>query len=220
MRHLLRATCLIAALAACTAQAWAQRQPPVKLRVGLRAGAATSDLQTGEVLFRASGRDFGLALEDAKYALHAGLFAQLRVRKLIVQPEVLFTSTRVDYRLREFTAASIIETLREESTQRVDLPLMLGYKLGPLRLQGGPVGHVFVSRASDLAGVADYLDDPEKFTLGYQAGLGVDLWNVLLDFKYQGALRDAGAELSFGGQEIAFGQRPGQLVMSLGFSFN
>ena len=189
-------------------------------KVGLRAGVATSDVSTEEIQFSSAGSDFGLALEDARYTLHGGLFLQLRVSKLIIQPEVLFSSTRNDYRLRDFSSPDVIESIRSENFQNVDVPLMLGFKWGPMRLQAGPVGHFHVSSSSDLLGIGDYAEDFDDFTVGYQAGVGLDLWNVLLDFKYQSSFDDVGSHLTFGGQQIVFDTNPSQLVISLGVSFN
>ena len=206
-------TCLLlVAASVCSAQNG--------VRVGLRLGVATSDISTDEVEFRSGGQEFGLSLTDARYALQGGLFVQAKVGKLVIQPEVLFVSTRNDYLLRDLSAASVIETIRKESYQNLDLPLMVGYKWGPLRLQAGPVGHLFISETSDFAGTADYASDFERWTMGYQAGVGLDLWNVLIDFKYQGGLSDVGSHLTFGGERIAFDTRSSQLVIGVGLSFN
>ena len=212
MRQLLFITVLLVSAATASAQ--------VKFRVGARAGLATSDVQTGDVSFSNDGRDFALKLEDARYSIHGGLFMQLRLNKLVLQPEVLFNSSRTDYRLQEFTNAEVIESVRSENYQYVDVPFMVGYKWGPLRLQLGPVAHMFVSSNSELNGVADYEALFEKASMGYQAGVGLDFWNVLLDFKYQSAFEQVGDHITFGGQPVNFETTPSQLVMSVGLSFN
>ena len=192
----------------------------VGVRVGVRAAVTTSDVSTDEVRFNSLGRDFGLALEDASYGYQGGLFVQIRAAKLIVQPEVLFNAERNDYRLREFTSAGVVSTLREERYQYLDVPVMVGYKVGPLRLQGGPVGHAFLNSTSELEGLANYEAAFDRFTFGYQAGLGIDLWKVLLDVKYQGGLAGVGDHLRFDGQEVRYSERAGRLVMAVGLSFN
>ena len=211
--------CLVAVLAAavlCAQHASAQ----VEARVGLRLGVTTSDLDTEEIRFASAGKDFGLALEEARYGYQGGLLLQLRAGNWIIQPEVLFNAEGSDYRLREFTDAGVISTLREERYQYLDVPLMLGYKVGPLRLQAGPVGHAFISSRSELEGVADYEAVFDNFSFGYQAGVGLDLWKVLLDFKYQGDVSGVGDHLRFGGRTVEFSERPGRLVIGVGWSFN
>lgn len=192
----------------------------VALRGGLRLGIATSDVATDEVRFSNGGDEFGVALADARYALQGGLFAQLKLGKVVVQPEVLFVSTRNDYLLRDLSSPAVIETIRSENFQHLDIPVLAGFKWGPLRLQAGPVGTLFLSESSDFAGVADYAGDFEKWSFGYQAGVGLDLWNVLIDFKYQGGFSDVGSHLTFGGRRIAFDTNPSQLVIGVGLSFN
>ena len=208
---------LVAALVGLN-HTWASGQ--VAARVGLRVGLTTSDVTTDEIRFTSAGRDFGLALEDARYGYQGGLFLQVRAGDFIVQPEVLFNAEGSDYRLRAFQGAEVVTTLREERYQYLDVPLLLGYKVGPLRLQAGPVGHAFLNSTSELEGLADYEAVFDNFTFGYQAGVGLDLWRVLVDFKYQGGVRDVGDHLRFGGQPVAFSERPGRLVIGLGFAFN
>lgn len=192
----------------------------VDVRVGLRAGVTTSDVTTDEIRFTSAGQDFGLALEDARYGYQGGLFLQLRAGNFVVQPEVLFNAEGSDYRLRAFRGSEIVSTLREERYQYLDVPVMLGYKVGPLRLQAGPVGHAFLSSTSELEGLAEYDAVFDKFSFGYQAGVGLDLWRVLLDFKYQGGVRGVGDHLRFGGQDIDFSEQPGRLVIGVGLAFN
>lgn len=189
-------------------------------RVGVRAGLTTSDVSTDEIRFASAGRDFGLALEEARYGFQGGLFLQVRAAKLVIQPEVLFNSEGSDYRLREFQGSEIVSTVREERYQYLDIPIMVAYKVGPLRLQAGPLGQAFLSSTSELEGLADYEAAFDKFEFGYQAGIGLDLWNVLLDVKYQGGLAGVGEHLRFGGRELTYGERAGRLVMGVGFAFN
>ena len=97
---------------------------------------------------------------------------------------------------------------------------MVGYKFGPFRVQAGPVGHAFVSSTSELKELADYDAAFDKLTFGYQAGAGLDLGRFLFDVKYQGGLSHVGDHLRFGEQEVRFAERPGRLVLGVGFSFN
>ena len=96
---------------------------------------------------------------------------------------------------------------------------MLGYKLGPLRFEGGPVGHVHIRSKSDLDELDGYEQRFEDFQLGYQIGGGLDIWKFLIDVRYEGNFNNFGEHMHIAGQEVRFSQNPSRIVFTLGYSF-
>jgi len=96
---------------------------------------------------------------------------------------------------------------------------MMGFKFGPLRLQGGPVGHVFLNSTSELFDIEGYDQKFDEMTFGYQAGVGLDIWKLVLDVKYEGNFNKTGDHIVFAGQQFNFDQTPGRLLVSVGFAF-
>ena len=95
----------------------------------------------------------------------------------------------------------------------------MGIKLGPLRLGAGPVAHVHLNSNSELFDFDGFDQKFKELTWGYQAGIGLDLWKLVLDFRYEGNFNKYGDHLVFFGNTYAFDDNPGQLVASVGFAF-
>ena len=209
---LVRAALVTLSAVVCLTMAGAQ------VRTGLRAGVslvAGSDVTKS---FSYQSREFVLGIEDVPVGVHAGLFLQARLGKLVLQPELLYHSTRTDYRLAEILATETVESVRSEKVSKFEFPLLIAYRWGALRLQAGPVGRFEIARSSELQGVADYLENPTDFSLGYQVGVGLDVWRLLLDIKYDGSV-DTGAEAVFiGGQRLDLDSRAGRTYVTLGYA--
>ena len=193
-----------------------------QVRAGLRGGvslaAAPADEQRS---FSWEARDFRLAIDDIEAGLHLGLFLQANIgEKIALQPELLFHATRTDYRLEELLGGETVESIRTEKVSSIELPFLVGYRWGPLRLQAGPVGRARVAQSSELRGVAGYIDDPDRedLRLGYQAGVGLDVWRFLLDVKYDGSFDRDGAVVNIGGERIALSQRASRTYVTLGWA--
>ena len=192
-----------------------------QVRLGLRAGVSLSAAAPDARMFSFDARDFRLSVEDVAAGLHVGLFAQASLgERFALQPELLFHATRTDYLLEELLGASTVETVRAERIGTVEMPILLAYRWGPLRLQAGPVGRARVAESSELSGVANYRPDPgaDAIRFGYQAGLGLDVWRLLLDIKYDGRFAAQGASVDIGGQQLAFSRRASRTYFTIGYA--
>ncbi len=189
-------------------------------RFGVRAGLAVASTPTDIERFEYLARNYELSVADVKVGYHAGVVLQFRLGKIAIQPEVLVLSSRTDYRLDELFNGRIVETIASERYTHVAAPVLVAYRWGPVRLQAGPVVRMRLSAASDFVGIADYIEDPEVYTYGYQAGIGFDIRRVLLDIKYDGAFDRSGNSVMLAGRDIAFGNGAGRTFLTLGFLFN
>lgn len=154
-----------------------------------------------------SGSDFQVS--DGKLGYHVGLFMRMGGNSLFVQPELLYTNTGGSF----MRTVGIDFDSYDVSFDRVDLPVMLGFKfLGLLRVQAGPIASVLVnSRLSDTVSTLDNVDY-KSATFGYQAGLGVDLGNFILDLKYENSLGNISNSIL----GVNTDQRQNQVVFSAG----
>ncbi len=155
-----------------------------------------------------NGTDFSKGNEKLGY--HAGLFARLGGNRIYIQPEVLYTNTG-----GEFQNSQGNNTITyTASFDRIDIPLMGGFKIARVfRVQAGPVA-TFIIDSEFSSGNAPGSFDPDynSTTLGYQAGIGLDIANMILDFKYEGALGKHAESIA----GFATDQRQNQLMLSLG----
>lgn len=186
-----------------------------QFKIGLRGGLSTPDLDMETV--NTSGIE--LAIDEAKYGFHIGFFVRGHLgEKLYVQPEFLFNSNSVDFTLEGF-GTGLANRIFTEKYQNLDIPFMLGYKLGPLRLEAGPVGHVHLRSKTELDELDGYEQRFKDFELGYQAGGGFDIWKFLIDVRYEGNFNNFGDHMRIAGQEVKFSKNLSRIVFTLGYAF-
>ncbi len=185
-----------------------------QVRFGLKGGIGTYDLGVNEAIkVNEGGNEFLLDVQDAKYGYHLGLVLQLKMASFIVQPEILFNSNSVDYSFGQANSGSM--SIFTEKYQNIDLPIMLGLKAGPMRLMGGPVGHYFLSSTSELLEFENYDQKFNDLSYGWQAGIGLDFLNLMVDIRYEGNFSKFGDHIVFSGQHYSFSNSPARLLASL-----
>jgi hypothetical protein len=191
-----------------------------QFKLGFRGGLSTTDIEADQLIItnKEKAEDFGLAFENADYSFHGGIFFRIG-RTIYVQPEILFNTEKVTFRLEDFGNIGIVDELVSERYNTLDIPLMMGLKLGPFRVQAGPVGQVFLNSSSDLEDIEGYEPEFNDFKLAYQAGIGLDIWKLIFDFKYQGSFTRFGNHINFFGEQYKFDDVPGRFVASFGFFF-
>ncbi len=188
---------------------------------GIQAGLSTFSVDDEEIqIFDEQGReDFTLLLESGEYGYHLGIWTQIQLGTFIIRPELVFNSNSASFRIFDQDDPDIMDQVLTEKYQNLDIPIMIGVKTGILRLNAGPVAHVFLNSTSDLFDFADYEENFSSLTLGYQAGVGLDLWKINVDLRYEGNLTRFGNHLTFSGREYEFSDRPNRLIASVGYKF-
>lgn len=191
-------------------------------KFGIRGGVSTTEISAEELLV-INAEDMALlklSIQEANYGYHFGIFAQVNAGSFFIQPEILFNSNTVDFKVVDLTVNEAVPEILNEKYQYLDIPLMLGFKLfNTLRLQGGPVGHVFLNNTSDLVDISGYEEEFERFTYGYQAGIGLDFWKFVIDLKYEGNFNNFGSHINIDGRAYEFNQAPTRLVATVGIAF-
>lgn len=146
---------------------------------------------------------------NATTGFHAGIFSRITLGFLYIQPEALFTQSGGEIQLND----GVLNDIRKIEFNKLDFPVMLGTRfLKVLRVQAGPTLSILLD--AKVAGLEQEIKSGYKdATIGYQAGVGLDLWNLVLDLKYEGNLSTFGNEL-FG---FATDQTINQWILSVGF---
>lgn len=147
---------------------------------GIKAGINTSS-------FKIESADAAITeAKDATWGFHAGIFYRLKIAMLYLQPEAYFSSTG-----GSFTYTSPLgdpPSLETIDLKRIDIPLLIGAKLGPIRLNVGPVGMLKISEEYSLEGMEA---DLKGMTWGWQGGLGFDLLGkITVDARYEGPITE------------------------------
>lgn len=187
-----------------------------QLSFGPRAGVSSSKIQVDRVMDY-NGDQFTYATDKARLGFHAGLFARLTISSFYLQPEVLFTSSGGKILV---SSNNLGDDVQELTYNKLDVPLMLGIKLGDFfRIQAGPKFSLLLSedaRQSDL--FPEIKQNYKNSTIGYQAGIGFDIWKFYLDFKYEGNLSKFGNSITIGNEEFDTDFSNDLLMVILGFN--
>lgn len=186
-----------------------------QLKFGLRGGISSSNIKVENF----NSDDYLLDYKSSQVGFHFGVVSQLKLGKFVLQPELLFSTVRTDVAFTDLTDSDPVEQIGKQSFNKLDLPIIAGVKLGPLKLQVGPVATVVLNSKSDLLEENGIKQAYNAMTIGYQAGLGLELGSLLLDVKYEGDLSKFGDGITIAGEDFNFDQRVNQWILSLGFLF-
>jgi hypothetical protein len=123
---------------------------------------------------------------EAKYSYHGGIFARVKITGFYVQPEIYFNSVKGEY--TDASEPSDVKTL-EFNQNKIDMPILVGWKMGPFRINAGPVAsfnldEVDASSANTSNAVSEY----KSAVFAYQAGIGLDISKLIVDLRYEGNL--------------------------------
>ena len=196
-----------------------------QLKFGLKAGVSTTSLSMPSIkTILANNNTYTVdALTAAKYGFHGGAFVRLTLFGFYIQPELLFSTRTNEYTVSNTTTpSSVTSYVAKQSFNRLDLPVMLGLKLGPIRLNAGPTGSLLINSPKALISNPDVKNNYSKMTFGYQAGLGFDLLGRLtFDLRYEGSLKKYQNQIQnlAGTTKVNLDDRPNAFLLSLGLFF-
>jgi hypothetical protein len=162
--------------------------------VGVRGGANFSNLKTEGLTISkpgASVQDFFKNNTANRTGYVVGAYARIG-RKLFIQPEVLLSSKGGTFEI--FKNGSTTPVNVDVKFSQIDIPVLIGLKLGPLRLNAGPMASLNVGQGSQLGDALKVYTTQninktiQQATFGYQAGIGLDIRSFNLDLRYEGGL--------------------------------
>ncbi len=184
-----------------------------QIKLGLRAGlnsfyVAGDDFQQGNITIS--------NVKGSEVGFHGGLMLQVSFLGLFIQPEVLLTSVSNQVKISELGQVN----LANQQFTRLDMPVLVGVRLGAARIGAGPVATIMLNSTSELKNFHAYEEKFNSATFGFQAGIGLDIAKFLaLDLKYEGSLSKLGTGMVVGGVERPFDSRASQIILSVGILF-
>jgi opacity protein-like surface antigen len=188
----------------------AQKHAPADyFRIGIKGGVNLSSVKVASL---------STNLEN-KTGYQLGAFARIG-RTIFIQPEVYFTAKEVNVDvLNSLTTTQGVVGFSQKS---LDVPLLLGIKLGPIRVMAGPVASYAISaETSPDAAVKSYFTGTSKeiidrSSFGYQAGIGFDILNLSLDLRYEGAMSELNNTVTVP-TGFNYSQKPSYFQATVGF---
>ncbi len=178
-------------------------------RIGIKGGVNLSSVKVASL---------STNLEN-KTGYQLGAFARIG-RTIFLQPEVYFTAKEVNVDvLNSLTTNQGVVGFSQKS---LDVPLLAGIKLGPLRVLAGPVASYALSAStSPDAAVKSYFSGTSqeiinRSSFSYQAGIGIDILNLSLDLRYEGAMSELKNTVAVPGG-FNYSQKPSYYQATIGF---
>ncbi|MDA3867366.1 MAG: porin family protein [Salinivirgaceae bacterium] len=176
--------------------------------------------------FTVSGMGVEFSPSSYEMGYHFGGFARIKLLGLFIQPELLFSHAEASINVMEPDLNSVKESTATINYNKFDVPVMIGIKLGPARLNMGPVATFNLSPNVEGAKgeVNDVLNDFTEVTnlatFGGQLGVGLDiLKKVTLDVRYEFPLSKLGDDVTIGENTFSTDQRQSQFIGSIGWMF-
>lgn len=186
-----------------------------QFNIGLRAGLSSSQVEIDETV-----EGIRITTGDNTFGYHVGIFTQfIFKKKFVIMPELLFSSTGGEIDLSDGSSFKEVWNL---TYNRMDIPVNFGYKfLKIFRVNAGPYASILLSADARSANIdKDVKENYKNMLWGYQVGLGVDVWRVLVDVKYEGAFHSAHNDnIEVPGSNLKYNPntRPNQWILSVGF---
>ena len=199
----MKKTLLVAVLALMGSAAMAQSGSGFGIKAGLNYN------KNGDLIGSVgdSGQDIVEGAEG-KTGYHVGFWGKLDFPKIYLRPELVYTKTKSSY--------DVDGDSQDYDVSKLDLPVLLGIKIvGPLHVFAGPAFQYTLKNDLESVEIEDVESD---FTVGLNAGVGVNIGRLGLDVRYERGFSEN--EANFIGNNITdvsgrVDSRPSQVIFSL-----
>jgi len=199
----MKKTLLVAVLALMGSAAMAQSGSGFGIKAGLNYN------KNGDLIGSVgdSGQDIVEGAEG-KTGYHVGFWGKLDFPKIYLRPELVYTKTKSSY--------DVDGDSQDYDISKLDLPVLLGIKIvGPLHVFAGPAFQYTLKNDLESVEIEDVESD---FTVGLNAGVGVNIGRLGLDVRYERGFSEN--EANFIGNNITdvsgrVDSRPSQVIFSL-----
>ncbi len=185
---------------------------------GIKAGIGFSSLSINDLTGISDGSDvYDLITGDGVMGYHLGVQTRIKIAMIYIQPELYWNAGggTID-QIMDGGATEVLQV----KFNRMDLPILVGVKLGPVRLNLGVVGSYVINQSNEGSTIpTDYELYLSSMNWGWQGGLGLDLSKLSLDVRYEGSLSDLSDSVPEGLQGYNMDPRPSQWIISLGYWF-
>ena len=213
---------LLGSLSSIYTQVSAQFLMPAKkitgnfFRLGIKGGVNMASLKTEGLTYNGIG-NYVVENLNAKTGYVAGAYMRLG-RKIYIEPELL-----VSYKNGSI---NVLKSLSTQSLQldikyvSLDVPILIGYRLGPLHVMAGPVASYSLNADNSIAEVigtnlGSLQAATTKAYFSYTAGAGIDLLGLTFDVRYEGNFTDLSKTIPLP-QGVNFSQKASLWQATLG----
>jgi Outer membrane protein beta-barrel domain len=192
------------------------------IKFGLKGGLNYSKLKFDDVSNVVSGASEYSLMEDESFqSFHIGVMSRIKVFNMYLQPELYFNTSGGKVLIEDMSGTTTLSEVRQVKYNKIDVPVLIGMKFGPVRVNAGPVASIMLSESNEIEDIIPEMESLSKSaSFGYQAGVGIDFLKFLtLDYRYEGSLSKWGDKITVAGSDYAFDSRGSMHMVSLGIFF-
>lgn len=208
------------------------------VKFGLRAGFSTTQIKMSDfvnVKQQINGQEVPCQLNfspNVSLGLQGGIFTQVSVGMLYVQPELLFATSNSEVTVESSNVGTTVKkVVAQQSSFRIDIPAVAGVKFGPARIGLGPVASIYLKNKDELGDkIAEVMQKQSQNTTakialntavwGAQINAGLDIFGkVAIDLKYEIGLSRIGNGININGLDYNFHKRANQFIFLVGYMF-
>ncbi len=194
-----------------------------EFKYGWKIGASTgNNSDVGINIAKGSSarkESFDLKLKGSRQDYSVGIWGSIKLQKFYIIPEVLINTHKIEYKL---VAPGITgaDTLRTDKFLKLDVPLMLGYRIGKsVFLKAGPSMHVNLGSKSDLTTIAGFTTKYPTIQFGYQFGVAFAITKkVQFDIRFNRFLDQYGSHVYVDDTQRLFPHKFRRLFFGLSFA--
>ena len=187
-----------------------------QMKIGIRGGVNLNLPKSYE--FSQPGYNYELTIQNTlRTGFHFGLVSQVKLFDILIQPEILITSVNNNLEYEDITSGEI--HLVKQGFNRLDIPVLALLRIKAFKLELGPVGSILLKDKSVLFDEIGYEQKYKMALLGYQAGLGFEIFKLTFDVRYEGSLSRFGYEIEIGEDTFNYNSRSSQFIVSMGAFF-
>jgi hypothetical protein len=185
---------------------------------GVKGGLGFSSVQISDITDIQDGSDvYDLVTGESVMGYHLGVQTRIKIAMVYVQPELYWNTGGGT--VKQVVDGGATELLNVKFN-RIDIPVLAGVKLGPVRLNIGPMASLVVGEDSDLTLLHPDLEMyKNSLTWAWQGGIGVDVWKLSVDIRYEGPLSDLSSVIPDDLVQYTYDPRPKQWLLSVGYWF-
>lgn len=168
-------------------------------------------------------KDDVLSGSKGKMGFHAGLWTRVKIpaADLYVRPELIYT-----FLSNEVTFDDDVDSKADYNFQTIDIPILLGKKfLKVVHAFVGPSFQYIITSDLKLEDAVDEITslttDVSGFTVGFQAGAGLEFGKFGVDVRWERAFSDVASNLIQDNvdTDIEFDTRINQIVVGFSLQF-
>ncbi|NCT10454.1 MAG: PorT family protein [Flavobacteriia bacterium] len=176
-----------------------------QINFGIKGGVNYNN--NGDATFSTAGNDLVNGAKS-KSGYHAGVWfrGKIPVIGLYLRPEIVYTQVKSEYVYNNVSTAY--------DFKKIDVPILLGKKLfGVGNVFIGPSFQYILDDNFSFSGLT--ADEFDKFSVGVQMGVGIELGKIGLDVRWERGLSSTEANFVDNNTNINIDNRTNQIIFGL-----